>query len=110
LALAVLLCFSSYVMVLLACCLAGGALGGILPSSSALVAACFGSPSFGRVMGAMYVVILGASIISAWFVGAIFDRTGQYDEAFLTFLILAGCSAFATLLVRTPKAMAAIVY
>jgi MFS family permease len=101
LALLVLLWFSSYPMVLLGCCLAGIALGGILPSSSALVAACFGSPSFGRVMGAMYVVILGSSIAAAWFVGTIFDRTGQYRLAFLTFLVLAAGSALATLLVRT---------
>jgi MFS family permease len=91
-------------MVLLGCCLAGIALGGMLPSSSALVAACFGSPSFGRVMGAMYVVILGSSIIAAWFVGAIFDRTGQYHMAFLIFLVLAFASAVATLLVHAPKA------
>jgi MFS family permease len=103
LALLVLLWFSSYAMVLLGCCLAGIALGGILPSSSALVAACFGSPSFGRVMGAMYVVILGSSIIAAWFVGAIFDRTGQYQAAFLIFLVLAAGSTISTLLVRTPK-------
>jgi MFS family permease len=103
LALLVLLWFSSYGMVLLGCCLAGIALGGILPSSSALVAAYFGSPSFGRVMGAMYVVILGSSIIAAWFVGTIFDRTGQYQAAFLIFLVLAAGSAIATRLVRTPK-------
>jgi MFS family permease len=103
LALLVFLWFSSYGMVLSGCCLAGIALGGILPSSSALVAACFGSPSFGRVMGAMYVVILGSSIIAAWFVGAVFDRTGQYRLAFLIFLVLAAGSAVATLLVRPPK-------
>ena len=110
LALLVLLWFSSYAMVLLGCCLAGIALGGILPSSSALVAACFGSPSFGRVMGAIYVVILGSSIIAAWFVGAVFDRTGQYQVAFLIFLVLAAGSAIATLLVRTSKTDTKIVF
>jgi len=103
LSLLVLLWSSSYAMLLLGCCLAGIALGGILPSSAALVAACFGSPSFGRVMGAMYVVILGSSIVSAWFVGAIFDRTGQYGVAFLTFLALAAASTLAALSVRTPQ-------
>ena len=102
-ALLVLLWFSSYAMVLVGCSLTGIALGGILPASSAMVAACFGSPSFGRVMGAMYVVILGSSIVAAWFVGAIFDRTGQYRVAFLTFLVVAAGSAIATLLVRTPN-------
>jgi MFS family permease len=104
LALVVLLSSSSYAMLLLGCCLAGVALGGILPSSAALVAACFGSPSFGRVMGAMYVVILGSSIASAWFVGAMFDRTGGYNVAFVTFLVIAGGATLAALLVRTPPA------
>ncbi|HXI99614.1 MAG TPA: MFS transporter [Micropepsaceae bacterium] len=102
LALAVLLGSSSYAVLFLGCCLAGASLGGILPSSAALVAACFGSPSFGKVMGAMYVVILGASIVSAWFVGAMFDRTGRYDDAFVIFLVLAAISTLAALLVRTP--------
>jgi MFS family permease len=79
------------------------ALGGILPSSSALIAACFGSPSFGRVMGAMYVVILGASLAAAWFAGAIFDRTGGYGPAFQTFLGLAAVSMLAVFCVRTPR-------
>ena len=102
LALLMLLSSSNYTILLLGCCLAGAALGGILPSSAALVAACFGSPSFGRVMGAMYVVILGSSIISAWFVGAMFDRTGHYGGAFLTFLVIAAASMLAVFVVRTP--------
>jgi len=102
-ALLVLLSYSSYPMLILGCCLAGASLGGILPSSAAVVAACFGSPSFGRVMGAMYVVILASSILSAWFVGAMFDRTGQYGSAFLTFLAIAVGAAVATLLVRTQQ-------
>lgn len=105
LALAVLLSSANYSMLVLGCSLAGISLGGILPSSAALVAACFGSPSFGRVMGAMYVVILGSSIVSAWFVGAVFDRTGRYDAAFQTFLVLAAISTMAALLVRAPAAV-----
>jgi MFS family permease len=105
LALAVLLSSTNYSMLVLGCSLAGISLGGILPSSAALVAACFGSPSFGRVMGAMYVVILGSSIVSAWFVGAVFDRTGRYDAAFQTFLVLAAISTMAALLVRAPAAV-----
>ncbi len=103
-ALLVFITYSSYPMLILGCSLAGASLGGILPSSSAIVAACFGSPSFGRVMGAMYVIILGSSIVSAWFVGAIFDRTGNYNAAFLTFLAIALGAAIATLLVRPPQA------
>jgi len=96
----ILLAATSYPMLLIACCLAGTALGCILPSTAALVASCFGSPSFGTVMGAIYVGIGISSIVSVRFVGAVFDRTGHYDEAFLAFMVLSVVSALGTLLVR----------
>lgn len=102
-ALLFLLFSSTYVSILLACCLAGMALGCILPSSAALVAAYFGSPSFGRVMGMIYVGVVVSSILCARFIGAIFDRTAGYNAAFLTFLGIAVLSALAVLLVRTPQ-------
>ena len=94
---------SNYVMLLLACCLAGTALGCVLPSSAILVAALFGSPSFGRVMGLIYVAVVVSSIVCSRFIGAIFDRTGGYRVAFLTFLAIAMISALATFLVRAPR-------
>jgi MFS family permease len=94
---------SQYQGMVLACCLAGAALGCVLPSSAALVAAYFGSPSFGRVMGMIYVAVVLSSIVCASFVGAVFDRTAGYRPAFLTFLVMTGLAALAALLIRTPE-------
>lgn len=102
-ALLFLLFSSTYESILLACCLAGMALGCVLPSSAALVAAYFGSPSFGRVMGMIYVAIVVSSILCARFIGEVFDRGGGYNPAFLTFLAIAALAALAALLVRTPQ-------
>ena len=102
-ALSVLLLFSTYDGVLLACCLAGAALGGVLPSSAALVAAHFGSPSFGRVMGMIYVAVVLSSIVCAGFIGSVFDRTAGYDLAFLTFLAVAVLSALAVFPIRVAQ-------
>jgi MFS family permease len=101
-----LLNFSDYSMLIIACCLAGTSLGCILPSSAVLVASCFGSPSFGTVMGAVYVAIGISSIASVRFVGAVFDRTGNYREAFITFMVLSGIAALGSLMVRPPRSVA----
>ena len=102
-ALLILLTASSYPLLLLACCLAGTGLGCILPSTAALVASCFGSPSFGTVMGAVYVAIGISSIVSVRYVGAVFDRNGNYREAFLVFTCLSVVAALGTLLLRPPQ-------
>ncbi|HMI95066.1 MAG TPA: MFS transporter [Micropepsaceae bacterium] len=104
-ALSFLLFSSKYEWILLACCFAGMALGCVLPSSAALVAAHFGSPSFGRVMGMIYVAVVVSSIVCVRFIGGVFDRTAGYNPAFLTFLVIAVLSALAVLLVRAPQEM-----
>ncbi len=102
----VLLTFSNYPMLIIACCLAGTALGCILPSTAVLVASCFGSPSFGTVMGAVYVAIGISSIASVRFVGAVFDRNGNYREAFIIFVVLSVVAAMGSLMVRPPRSVA----
>ena len=102
-ALLILLSSTSYAMLLAACCLAGTALGCVLPSSAALLAGCFGSASFGRVMGAIYVAVVVSSIVSIRYAGTVFDSAGDYSGAFLTFLVLAVISALAALIVRVPR-------
>ena len=99
-ALLILVLSDSYAALLTMSCLAGIAIGCALPSSAALVAGCFGSPSFGRVMGAVYVAVVLSSIVSVRFAGAVFDRTGNYRAAFMTFLVLAAVAAIATQLIR----------
>src|SRR5258706_1056330 len=98
----VLLTFSNYPMLIIACCLAGTALGCILPSTAVLVASCFGSPSFGTVMAAVYLAIGISSIASVRFVGAVFDRNGNYPESFIIFLGLSVVASMVRLMVRRP--------
>ena len=102
-ALLFLLFSSRYEGIFLACCLAGMALGCVLPSSAALVAANFGSPSFGRVMGMIYVGVVVSSIVCVRYIGAEFDRTAGYGSAFLAFLAIAVLSALAVLLTGPPQ-------
>jgi MFS family permease len=102
-ALVVLLISSKYEAILVACCFSGMALGCALPTSAALVASDFGSPSFGRAMGMIYVAIVVSSILCVRFIGGVFDRTAGYSPAFLTFLMIAALCALAVLLIRTPR-------
>ena len=102
LALFVLIFFSTYSMLLTACCLAGMALGCILPSTAALIAEYFGTPSYGTATGAVYVTIGIASIMSVRFAGAVFDSTGDYHAAFLVFALISAASAIAALFAPQP--------
>jgi hypothetical protein len=58
-------------------------------------------------MGMIYVGVVVSSIFCARFIGAVFDRGGGYNPAFLTFLAIAVLSALAVLLVRTPPEITA---
>src|SRR5262249_50517629 len=87
----------------IACSLAGMSLGCVLPSSAALVASSFGAPSFGRVMGMLYVAVVLSSVVSVAFIGTVFDRTSAYDTAFAAFLAVGIVSALAAFAIRTPQ-------
>ncbi len=100
-AMLVLLWSSDYSMLLLACCLAGIAQGCMLPSAPAIVAEYFGSVSFGTIMGCMYAATGISSIVAVSFAGAVFDRTGSYDEAFFAFGALSILAAIAIAAMRT---------
>lgn len=83
---AILWLFASYDMVLLACALAGVSLGGTIPTCAALIAARFGAPHFGSVIGWTYVLIFGSTILMVRFMGTMFDLTQGYHEAFAALL------------------------
>jgi MFS family permease len=104
-ALSILLSFSSYAALVIAYCLAGFAQGCVLPTSPALIADHFGAPSFGRVLGAMYVAIMLSSIITVWLVGLIFDRTGGYELAFRALLAVCFLAAIAAILIRVQPSV-----
>jgi hypothetical protein len=67
-----------------------------------ITADCFGARSFGTVMGSMNLVVMPFSIIAIRFIGEVFDRTGSYQLAFMTFLGTALVSSLLILAVRLP--------
>jgi cyanate permease len=82
LALGLMCLFSGYGALLAACAMAGVALGGALPLSSALIAARFGAGHFGSVIGWTYVLLYGFLILAVRFTGWSFDQTGSFHAAF----------------------------
>ena len=81
----------SYFVLCAASACMGFAIGGLLPMMGSIYSDRFGSKSFGRVMGLVTMIItLGG--FGPLIAGAVFDATGDYDAAFMTFiaLIIAG--------------------
>lgn len=101
--LSVLLSDPSYPLLIGIASVAGLAVGGTYPIWNLVVAICFGSASFGSVIGAMSPISLPLSMVAARFIGEVYDRTHRYDFAFQTFLVLAVISAILILFVRPPR-------
>lgn len=98
----VLLMGPGYVVLLIACSIIGLAIGGTYPLWMTITADCFGARSFGTVMGSMNLVVMPFSIIAIRFIGEVFDRTGNYQLAFITFMGTAVVSTVLILAVRLP--------
>lgn len=90
---------------LVACCIIGLAIGGTYPLWMTLTADCFGSASFGVVMGSMNLLVMPFSIIAVRYIGEVFDRSGSYQQAFITFMATAVVSTLLILAVRLPRAV-----
>jgi MFS family permease len=74
--------------VLLACSvLLGLSVGGLLPLMAAIFGRQFGIRSFGQVIG-LVTMILTVGGFGPLIAGAVFDATGNYDAAFMLFLVL----------------------
>jgi MFS family permease len=104
--LVVLLLSPGFVTLLVACCIIGLAIGGTYPLWMTLTADCFGSTSFGAVMGTMNFVVMPFSIAAIRFIGEVFDRTGSYDLAFQVFIATAFVATALIWMVRLPRASA----
>jgi cyanate permease len=65
----------------------GAAGGGILPLMGMIFGSRFGVASFGRVMG-FVMLSFSLSAVGPLLAGWVYDSTGSYDAAFLTFLAL----------------------
>jgi len=76
----------SYFTFLVGACLFGFGMGGIVPMQGAVVGAAFGRESFGKVLGAMRPPMSVVHLMGVPFAGWVFDMTGSYQPAFLSFL------------------------
>jgi MFS family permease len=73
---------------LIGACFFGFGMGGVVPMQGAVVGAAFGRESFGRVLGAMRPPMAVLHLAGTPFAGWVFDVTGNYRPAFITFLFL----------------------
>jgi MFS family permease len=76
----------TYPVLLTASFLFGMGVGISLPLWSYLTARVFGTAHVGRVFGLMNVVTMPFSLVAPPMMGAIFDRTGAYDDGFMLYI------------------------
>ena len=91
-----------YYLLLLAGTVYGLGMGGMPPLAGALIGAAFGRYKFGRMMGLMNPLMLPIRVLGIPYAGWIYDRTGSYDIAFLTFIGLCVVSILVVALLRLP--------
>lgn len=63
----------------------------------------FGRKAFGTISGAMDSVQMFGLVLGPVFAGLVYDVTGSYYPAFLTFAVSAGIAALAMVFLRPPK-------
>jgi MFS family permease len=94
---------SEYPSLLLAGAVFGLGMGGIIPLWGATIGAGFGRHAFGSVMGLMIPAMVPIHIFGIPYAGLIYDRTGSYDTAFITFLGAYALAMIAALFLRLPE-------
>ncbi len=92
-----------YTGFLIGACLFGFGMGGIVPMQSAIVGVVFGRASFGRVLGAMRPPMSFLQVIGVPFAGWMYDVTGDYTPAYLTFLGTYTLAALIVLGLKVPR-------
>lgn len=101
--LGVLLSHPRYGVLVVGTLIGGLGLGGLLPVWGALIGRCYGRQAFGRVMGLM-VPAMGPLLWVVYpFTGWVRDRTGNYDAAFVVFLVALTLGAALLTLLRIPQ-------
>jgi len=96
----IMLWIPGYTAFLVGACFFGFGMGGIVPMQGAVVGAAFGRASFGRVLGAMRPPMAILHLTGTPFAGWVFDTTGEYTIAFITFIGLYLITACAVLGIR----------
>ena len=77
----------TYTILMVTAALVGFAAACSMPLSASIIRRDFGALSFGRVKGLMYTVLaLGAA--GPWIAGAIYDATGDYENAWIVLGVL----------------------
>jgi len=93
----IMLWIPGYTAFLVGACFFGFGMGGIVPMQGAVVGAAFGRASFGRVLGAMRPPMAILHLTGTPFAGWVFDTTGEYTIAFITFIglyLITACAVF----------------
>ena len=89
-----------YMPFLVGACFFGFGMGGVVPMQGAVVGAAFGRESFGRVLGAMRPPMAVLHLAGTPFAGWVYDVTGSYRPASLTFLVLYVIAAIVVLALK----------
>jgi MFS family permease len=98
-----MLFLTGYYGFLIGACLFGFGMGGMVPMQGAIVGVVFGRASFGRVLGALRPPMAFIQVLGVPFAGWMFDVTGSYDPAFMTFLGLYALAALVVLGLKVPR-------
>ena len=85
---AIMLMAPGYLTFMIGACFFGFGMGGVVPMQGAVVGAAFGRESFGRVLGAMRPPMAVVHLLGVPFAGWMYDTTGTYQPAFITFMVL----------------------
>jgi sugar phosphate permease len=92
----------SYVVICVAIIILGLSTGGMLPVWGALLAAIFGTASYGRVMGLMMPLIVLIVMPGYSLAGYLFDQTGSYSSCFYIFSAVIALSMPLMVLLKIP--------
>ena len=92
----------SYSLLLLTCVISGLTTSGVYPLYSALLADCYGKQYFGTVLGTISMVSMPLGLVAIWYVGFLFDKTGNYDLVFLSYTAMLLISIVLINFVRLP--------
>ena len=76
---------NSYAVLAICAVFQGLSSGMLMPLFNALIARRFGTVSFGTVLGMIFPIIAVNNAIFARYIGEVYDRTGSYRLAFLSF-------------------------
>ena len=81
----------------------GIAYGGAIPLFAAIVGEYFGRTSYATIRGLMQFFLMPATVIGPVYAGFVYDRTGSYDIAFISFIISFLIGVVFIMLARPPS-------